>query len=84
MDRRLDDGPTQRNVPQAFVRFQDEVSLLAIGTAKSEPFFANVKVAGQMLRVIVQLFERRILTYIADNPPALQVERGNIGVHYYR
>lgn len=37
-----------------------------------------------MRRVMVQVDERRILTYIADTPPASQVEMGNIGVHYYR
>lgn len=33
---------------------------------------------------MVQVFERCVLTYTADNPPAFQVEMGNIGVHYYR
>jgi hypothetical protein len=34
--------------------------------------------------VMVQVFERRVLTYTADNPPAFQVEMGNIGQHYYQ
>jgi hypothetical protein len=32
--------------------------------------------------VLVQLFERRILTYNPANPPAFQVEMGNVGRHY--
>src|SRR5205085_2221786 len=31
----------------------------------------------------VQLFERRVLTYNPANPPATQVEMGNVGRHYY-
>lgn len=78
------DAATQHNVPQAFADYRDKVGLLTIGYAKSEPFLATVKVAGQQKQVMVQVFERRVLTYTADNPPAFQVEMGNIGQHYYR
>lgn len=33
--------------------------------------------------VLVQAFERRILTYTPGNPPQWQVEMGNVGKHYY-
>jgi len=78
------DGVTQHNVPQAFAQFRDKVGLLTVGYAKSEPFLATVKVAGQQRQVMVQVFERRVLTYTASNPAAFQVEMGNIGQHYYR
>jgi Tol biopolymer transport system component len=34
--------------------------------------------------VLVQLFERRVLTYTPSNPAGFQVEMGNVGQHYYR
>jgi hypothetical protein len=33
--------------------------------------------------VLVQPFERRVLTYTPSNAPAWRVEMGNIGRHYY-
>ena len=32
---------------------------------------------------MVQIFERRALTYTASNPAAFKVEMGNIGQHYF-
>ncbi len=78
------DAITQHNVPTAFANYRTKVGLLTIGYAKSEPFFADVKVAGKQRHVLIQVFERRILTYTPDNPPAFQVEMGNIGQHYYQ
>ncbi|MGI8689692.1 MAG: choice-of-anchor Q domain-containing protein [Thermomicrobiales bacterium] len=78
------DGVTQHNVPQAFAAYRDTVGLLTIGYAKSEPFLTSVKVGGAPKQVMVQVFERRVLTYTADNPDAFKVEMGNIGQHYYR
>jgi hypothetical protein len=78
------DSQTRHNVPMAFADYRNTVGLLTVGLAKSEPFLTTVKVAGQQRQVMVQVFERRVLTYTADNPPAFQVEMGNIGIHYYR
>ena len=35
------------------------------------------------LDVLVQPFQRRVLTYSPDNPSGWQVEMGNVGRHYY-
>lgn len=78
------DDATQHNVPQAFADYRNQVGVAAIGLAKSEPFLTTVKVGGVATQVMVQVFERRVLTYTATNPPAYQVEMGNIGQHYYR
>jgi hypothetical protein len=32
--------------------------------------------------VLIQAFERRVLTYTPDNTPEFRVEMGNIGLHY--
>jgi len=78
------DGTTQHNVPKAFTDYRNRAGLLTIGLAISEPFWANgVLVAGQPRDVLVQAFERRVLTYTPANPDPFKVEFGNIGQHYY-
>ncbi len=78
------DFPTRHNVASAFVDYRTKVGLQTIGYAKSEPFLTTVKVGGVQKPVLVQVFERRVLTYTADNPDAFKVEMGNIGQHYFR
>ncbi len=78
------DSATKHNVPAAFAAYRDKVGTLVIGYAKSEPFLATVKVSGVPRQVVVQVFERRVLTYNAANPDAYKVEMGNIGQHYQR
>jgi hypothetical protein len=53
------------------------------GLAISDPYWVSTKIAGVEQTVLVQLFERRVLTY----NPALatnRVEMGNLGQHYYQ
>ncbi len=77
------DSQTKHNVPMAFAEYREKAGLSTIGLAITEPFLTTVKVAGQSRGVMVQVFERRVLTYTADNPDAFKVEMGNIGQHYY-
>lgn len=53
------------------------------GFAISEPLWANVKIAGKQEDVLIQLFERRVLTYVPSFAPEWSVQMGNIGAHYY-
>ncbi len=76
------DRATQHNVGSPFVQYRLGAGVATIGLAISEPFWSSLKVAGQQAAVLVQVFERRVLTYTPDNPPAFQVEMGNIGQHY--
>ncbi|HEX2910159.1 MAG TPA: hypothetical protein VH186_05080 [Chloroflexia bacterium] len=55
----------------------------ATGLPITEAYWAQVKVGGQVKDVLVQAFERRILTFTPSNTPAFQVEMGNVGQHYY-
>jgi hypothetical protein len=55
----------------------------AMGYPVTEPYWANVRVGGQEKAVLIQCFQRRVLTYTPDNPPGSQVEVGNVGRHYY-
>ena len=55
----------------------------ATGLPISEPYWATVRVGGTERTVLVQVFERRVLTYTPGNPPGWDVEAGNVGLHYY-
>jgi hypothetical protein len=77
------DATTMHNVPAAFLNFRNKVNLLNIGFAISEPFWSTVKVGGTQKDVLVQAFERRVLTYTPTNNDPFKVEFGNIGQHYY-
>ena len=76
------DDATQHNVPGVFADYRAKAGLQTIGLAISEPFLASVKVAGAQKIVLIQIFERRVLTFTASNDAAFQVEMGNIGQHY--
>jgi plastocyanin len=54
-----------------------------LGYPIGEPFWAQVTLAGQPTWVMIQPFERRVLTYTPSNPANWRVEMGNIGQHYY-
>ncbi len=56
----------------------------ATGFPTTEAYWTQVKVGGVTKRVLVQAFERRVLTYTPDNPDGWKVEAGNVGQHYYQ
>lgn len=78
------DTDGQHPVPLAFSQFRETVGLSTVGLAITEPFWVQVNVAGMPRTVLTQAFERRVLTYTADNPAPYKVEFGNIGAHYYQ
>jgi hypothetical protein len=55
-----------------------------VGFPITEAYWAKVRVAGVQTQVLVQAFERRVLTYTLGNPPGFAVEAGNVGLHYLR
>lgn len=55
----------------------------ATGLPISEAYWITVRAAGVPARVLIQLFERRTLTYNPANPPGSRVEMGNVGLEYY-
>lgn len=54
----------------------------ATGYPLTEPYWADVRVGGEAQTVLIQVFERRVLTYTPDNPDGWKVESGNVGLHY--
>jgi len=57
--------------------------LQILGYPIAEPCGVKTIIGGKSQYVLVQLFERRVLTYNPANPSATQVEMGNVGRHYY-
>jgi hypothetical protein len=57
--------------------------LFVLGRPVTEAYWADVLVGGQPATVLVQLFERRALTYNPNNPAAWRVEMANVGRAYY-
>ncbi len=56
----------------------------ATGYPLTEPYWTHVLVGGVSKLVLVQVFERRVLTYTPDNPDGWKVEAGNVGLQYYQ
>lgn len=56
----------------------------ATGYPLTEAYWTTVLLNGAPKLVLVQIFERRVLTYTPSNAPGWQVESGNVGQHYYR
>ena len=69
---------------QGPVYVNDVYRLFVFGRPISEPFWVTTKVAGTVQTVLVQMFERRVLTYTPTNSTAFQVEMGNVGQHYFK
>ncbi len=91
-------GETGHNIPAVFWSFLNargpvgdggrEDTLVdwvfAMGYPISEPYWATVRVGGVERQVLVQAFQRRVLTFTPTNPAGWQVEMGNVGRHYYQ
>jgi hypothetical protein len=54
----------------------------ATGYPLTEPYWTNVLVGSVQKQVLVQVFERRVLTYTPSNPDGWKVEAGNVGQQY--
>lgn len=63
--------------------YTDNPTANVFGYPISEAYWTKAVVANVLRDVLVQLFERRVLTYTPANPDPFKVEMGNIGQHYY-
>jgi len=93
------DPVTGHNVPRVFTSFLERRGLVetprgrqveqiidplaVVGRPISEAYWTDLQLNGRVTPVLVQLFERRVLTYNPLNPAGAQVEMGNAGLHYY-
>jgi plastocyanin len=58
-------------------------TFFATGFPITEAYWAQVKVGGTVQPVLIQAFERRVMTFTPGNQQGFQVEMGNIGRHYF-
>lgn len=58
--------------------------LFAMGLPITDAYWTRSRIGDQDRDVLVQLFERRVLTYVPSNPAGYQVEMGNVGQHYFQ
>jgi hypothetical protein len=85
------DGTVNHNIADVFVNYFDHGLttmglnwLYVMGHPISEPYWVSARFGGKSQLVLVQLFERRALSYNPGNQQGLQIEFTNIGLHYYR
>lgn len=58
--------------------------LFAMGYPITDAYWTRAQIGGTEQDVLVQLFERRVLTYVPSNPAGYKVEMGNVGQHYFQ
>jgi hypothetical protein len=76
-------GPVVQNGKTVNARLSDPY-FYATGYPIADAYWARVTIAGiANTAVLVQPYERRVLTYVPDAPEGFKVQMGNIGQHYY-
>jgi hypothetical protein len=74
------------NLPDVFLNYftaQTWDWIYVAGYPISEPYWARVDVGGEPRDVLVQIFERRTLTYDPAAPEGYKAQFGNVGRQYY-
>lgn len=64
-------------------QLQNNTTQLDPGHPLTDPFWVEVTIDGSDRYVLVQVFERWVLTYSPHNPVGWQIEIGNVGFQYY-
>jgi hypothetical protein len=54
-----------------------------MGYPVTEAYWTKQTVGGKTYDVLVQAFQRQVLTYTPDNAPPWRVQFGNVALHYY-
>ncbi len=76
---------TGRNIAEPFESWARDLGypdLYLLGHPLTEPFWVDTIVLDTPKRVLVQAFERRVMTYTPDLAPEWKVESANVGNHY--
>jgi hypothetical protein len=79
------DSNLGHNIPDVFWNWMQTLPSdwqTLLGLPITEPYWTQTRVGGTLHYVLMQAFERRVLTYTPDNAPAWQVEMGNVGLHF--
>lgn len=84
------DDTLGRNIADVFVTYFQTLAAMDLswvfvtGYPLTEPYWVSARLGGRADVLLVQLFERRALTYNPRNKEGWQIEFANIGLHYYR
>jgi hypothetical protein len=73
------------NIPDIFWDWMNNQPIgwqYLVGHPVTEAYWVETKIAGEHAVVLVQAFERRVLTFNPANDPQWRVEAGNAGLHY--
>ena len=80
---------TGHNIPDRFWTYLQSMSRTAgfdwtyvTGYPITEAYWTQMRVNGQDLPVLIQAYQRRVLTYVPGFAPEWQVQQGNVGQHY--
>jgi len=79
------DSVTGHNVADPFAHWasgQGVDALWLVGRPLTEPFWIDTVIGGEPQRILLQAFERRVLTFAPDQPQGWTVESNNAGSHY--
>lgn len=78
---------TGHNVPRVFRDFIQNGPVdgtFAFGYPITDAYWIRARVGNEDRDVMVQLFERRAVTYTPANTPSFRVEMSNVGQHYFQ
>ena len=77
---------TSHNVPDVYLNWFKTQSwdwIYVAGYPISEAYWSNILVGGATHSVLIQVYERRTITYDPQAPEGFKVQFGNVGRHYY-
>lgn len=80
---------TKHNIPDVFWTYLDGMQreygfdwTFVLGYPITEGYWTQMRVGGKDYPVLVQAYQRRVLTYSPDFAPEWRVQQGNVGMHY--
>ena len=80
---------TKHNIPDIFWKYLSGMQAtygfdwtFVLGYPITEAYWTQMRVGGNDMPVLIQAYQRRVLTYIPDFPTTWQVQQGNVGQHY--
>jgi hypothetical protein len=80
---------TGHNIPNVFWNYLQGMQgtygfdwTFVLGYPITEGYWTQMRVGGRDYPVLVQIYQRRVLTYVPDFAPVWQIQQGNVGQHY--
>ncbi|MGI8587829.1 MAG: hypothetical protein ACR2M0_09105 [Chloroflexia bacterium] len=81
---------TGHNIPDLFWHYLQDMQptygfdwTYVLGYPITEGYWTQMRVSGRDLSVMIQAYQRRVLTYVPDFAPTWRIQQGNVGQHYF-